>query len=98
MIMRVQIEKFGKVLSSRQAGKDAYLGFLPVLNEVAQGETVEVDFSGIESFSPSWGDEFLTPLLEKFGDRLVLVNTDNLSVALTIETLEETSGKKFKVR
>ena len=89
--------KFGYVLTSRQAGKDAYAAFLPTLSEVKSGEEVAVDFEGVNVFSPSWGDEFLTPLHEKFGDVLTLTNASNPSVALTLETLEDIHGYKFKV-
>lgn len=96
--MKIQLEKFGSILTSRPAGKDAYAGFLSVLNTIADDETVEVDFNGVSSLSPSWGDEFLTPLLGKFGERLLLIHAKNLSVSMTIETLEETNGIKFQVR
>ncbi len=96
--MKIQLEKFGNTLTSRPAGKDAYAGFLSVINGVKDEELVEVDFTGVSSFSPSWGDEFLSPLLEKFKERLILINTQNPSVSATIETLEENSGNKFQVR
>ena len=96
--MLIQLEKFGSTLTSRPAGKDAYAGFSSVLDGVLDDELVEVDFRGVSSLSPSWGDEFLTPLLEKFGKRLILLNTENQSVSMTIELLEETGGHKFIVR
>lgn len=91
------MSKFGYVLTSRQAGKDAYAAFLPTLSEIKAGEEVLVDFSGVNTFSPSWGDEFLTPLHEKFGDNVTLINAQNPSVSLTIETLEGIHGYKLKV-
>lgn len=96
--MRIQLEKFGTLLSSRPAGKDAYAGFLPRFADLKGGEEVEVDFDGVSVFTPSWGDEFLTPLLHTFGERLVLAHTENPSVALTLELLEETNGYKFRRR
>lgn len=94
--MLIKLKKFGTVLSSRPAGKDSYAGFLPVLADVHAGEQVEVDFDGVIAFTPSWGDEFLTPLLQRFGDRLKLINTSNSSVQTTIELLEETNGYTFQ--
>lgn len=94
--MTIKMNKFGYVLTSRQAGKDAFAAFLPTLAEVKSGEGVVVDFEGVNTFSPSWGDEFLTPLHEKFGDALTLVNASNPSVALTLETLEDIHGYKLK--
>lgn len=93
--MTIFISKFGAVLTSRQSGKEAYAAFLPILASVKDDEQVVVDFSGVLSFAPSWGDEFLTPLQQRFGQRLVLINTQNSSVALTIKMLESLHGEKF---
>lgn len=91
------MEKFGNVLTSRQAGKEAYLAFLPSLAELKEGEELIVDFSNIITFSPSWGDEFLTPIQKQYGNLMLLKNTSNLSVALTITTLENVNKSKFKI-
>ncbi|MEK7668998.1 MAG: hypothetical protein AAB350_00185 [Patescibacteria group bacterium] len=48
------------------------------------------------AFLPSWGDEFLSKLLDRFEDRLLLKKSDNPSVQATIEILEQVSNKKFK--
>ncbi len=89
--------KFGSVFTSRQAGKEAYAAFLPTLARVSDAEDVLVDFDGVSTFSPSWGDEFLTPLQRTFGDRVTLKNVSNPSVSLTITTLERINGSKFKI-
>ncbi len=94
--MTIDITKFGSVLTSRQAGKEAYAAFLPTLDQLHDKEEVIVDFDGVSTFSPSWGDEFLTPLLNRFGDHLTLKNIKNPSVSLTLETLEKINGLKFK--
>lgn len=94
--MTINIAKFGTVLISRQAGKEAYAAFLPSLASLSHEEDILVDFDGVSSFSPSWGDEFLTPLQRQFGDRLILKNITNPSVSLTIVTLEGINGSKFK--
>lgn len=94
--MTIDMAKFGTVLTSRQAGKEAYSAFLPTLASLNSREEILVDFDGISTFSPSWGDEFLTPLQKKFGVRLILKNTSNPSVSLTITTLERINGSRFK--
>ena len=94
--MTIKMSKFGYVLTSRQAGKDAFAAFMPTLAEAKSGEEVLVDFEGVNTFSPSWGDEFLTPLHEKFGDALTLINASNPSVSLTLETLEGIHGYKLR--
>lgn len=95
--MIIELKKFGTTLISRQTGKEAFLAFQPALKSVKNGEVVEVDFAGVLTFSPSWGDEFLTPLLDKHGEKLLLKNTDNPSVKVTLEILQESLNKKFNI-
>ena len=87
--------KFGTVLTSRQAGKEAYAAFLPTLMQLDKFEKILVDFEGVSTLSPSWGDEFFTPLLKKFGDRLVIKRIKNPSVSLTLATLERINNRAF---
>jgi hypothetical protein len=94
--MKIQLKKFGIILNGRPAGKEALGAFSPILKDVGTEEVVEVDFDGVFTFTPSWGAEFLDPLLERFGERLVLRNTENSSVKATLEFLEETYHKKFR--
>lgn len=94
--MKIELKKFGTTLSSRPAGKEAYASFLPSLKEIDANETIEIDFEGIGSLSPSWADEFLTPLRDQFQDHLILLPTDNLSAQVTIQLLEDISQKTFK--
>jgi len=95
--MIIELKKFGTTLISRQTGKEASLASQPLLKDVKEDEIVEVDFDGVLTFSPSWGAEFLTPLLNTYGDRLVLKNTNNPSVKATLEILQTTIGKQFKI-
>ena len=95
--MIIELKKFGTTLTSRPTGKEAALALQPSLRDVKAGEVVEVDFTGVLTFSPSWGDEFLTPLLNTYGERLVLKNTINPSVKATLEILQTTLGKQFKI-
>lgn len=94
--MHIELKKFGTILTSRQAGKEAFAAFKPTLTEIKKGEVVEVDFDGISTFSPSWGDEFLRPLHALFTDHLFLKTTTNLSVLMTLELLEETLHITFQ--
>ena len=94
--MKIELKKFGTTLLSRQAGKEAFLAFQPALEGVSEDEKLEVDFNGVITFSPSWGDEFLTPLLQKYGERLKLMATDNPSVRITLDIIEKSQPKKFK--
>ena len=93
--MKIELKKFGTTLISRQAGKEAWAAFQSSLVGVGPDENIKVDFDGVITFSPSWGDEFLTPLLKQLGGRLILLDTDNPSVKVTVELIERTQNKKF---
>ncbi len=87
--MVIELKKFGTTLVSRPSGKEAWLAFQPNLKEIMDDEDVVVDFAGVFVLTPSWADEFLTPLCDRFGDKVRLVNTDNASVKATLEILDK---------
>lgn len=93
--MIIELKKFGATLTSRQDGKEALLAFQPSLNQIKPAETVEVDFDGVNTLSPSWADEFLTPLARRFGERFRLRPTANLSALATIKMLETANQITF---
>lgn len=93
--MKIFLNKFGILLISRQAGREAFAAFQSQLRDVKKGDSVEIDFEGVTTFSPSWGDEFLSPLLERFQDKLILQNTQNPSVVATLDLLEKIHDKSF---
>ncbi len=95
--MNIFLEKFGTTLISRQAGKEAFSAFKPSLNNIPKDEQIEVDFKGVVTFSPSWGDEFLKPLIESYNNKIILKNTENLSVKATLEILEKIGNIKFNI-
>ncbi|HAT74256.1 MAG: hypothetical protein US30_C0012G0053 [Candidatus Moranbacteria bacterium GW2011_GWF2_36_839] len=96
--MIIELKKFGTTLTSRQSGKEALLAFRPILNLVPANEKIEIDFSGVNTFTPSWGDEFLTSLQNEYRERFFLKESFNLSVKATIEILEETNEIKFQIK
>lgn len=85
--MIIQIKKFGTILASRPSGREAWLAFQPVLNEVSADEDIIVDFADVAVLTPSWTDEFLTPLYSRFDGRVKLINIDNPSVKATLSIL-----------
>lgn len=85
--MIINLNKFGTTLVSRPAGKEASLAFNPTLQDVNTTEKIEVDFSGVEVLTPSWADEFLTPLFKTYGDRVSLKNIQNASVSESLKIL-----------
>ena len=96
--MKLQLEKFGKTLISRELGSEALKAFQVTLRELSKEENLEIDFSGVLTLSPSWADEFLSPLLTELGDRLVLLPSDNLSVHATLKILAEVNKRPFKMK
>ena len=96
--MVIGLEKFGTLLNSRQSGKEALLAFRPILNSLQKNEEIEIDFSEVNTFTPSWGDEFLTPLQNEYKELFFLKESSNLSVKATLEILEETNGIKFQIK
>lgn len=87
--MTIFLKKFGTTLNGRQFGRESFAAFRSSLEEVKDNEKVIVDFEGVVTFTPSWGDEFLSPLLNMFGERLALKDTNNLSVQATLKFLEK---------
>lgn len=92
--MKIQLKKFGDMLISRPAGREAFLALSAYLiRDVSRDEILEIDFSGVHVLTPSWADEVITKLAEEFTD-VKLLNTDNASVQATLKTLREYSGLK----
>ena len=54
--MKLQLEKFGKTLISRELGSEALKAFQTTLREIPKDEELEIDFSGVLTLSPSWAD------------------------------------------
>ena len=92
--MQIILKKFGTTLVSRPDGREALLAFQPTLNELKNDEGIEIDFDGVNVLSPSWADEFVTPLQDRYKGRIKYKNTDNSSVKATLEFLEKIKEKK----
>lgn len=85
--MKIEIKKFGAVLTSRPAGKEAYLAAKAYSLPKDSEEKIEVDFSGVQVLAPSWADEFITPMLLEYPGRVTLLPTDNASVIAALEII-----------
>lgn len=87
--MIIELSKFGEILISRPAGREAALimksSFLP-----DAGEAVELDFTGVKVVAPSWLDEVLTALRELYGERVMCLPTTNPTVIESLKTLGRT--------
>lgn len=89
--MIIRMVKFGNVLTSRQAGSEAYKALQPRLRELSVNENIELDFAGVDVLTPSWADEVLTPLLKDYPNRVAWVNATNASVQETLKILGHTA-------
>lgn len=85
--MKIELKKFGTVLTSRPAGKEAYLAAKAYSFPKDSEEKIEVNFSGVQVLAPSWADEFITPLLLEYPGRVVLLPTDNASIVAALEII-----------
>lgn len=93
--MRLELKKFGEILVSRPAGREAYLALSAYLTKgLPKDEIIEIDFSGVKVLTPSWADEVITKIVRDFKG-IKLVNTANLTVKATLKTLSEYSGLKI---
>ena len=93
--MKIELKKFGEMLISRPAGREAFLAMSAYLiKNLNKNTKIEIDFNGVKVLTPSWADEVITKLAEKFKN-IKLLNTDNASVQQTLKTLREFSGLKI---
>lgn len=93
--MLIELKKFGEMLISRPAGREAYLAMSAyIMKGVDSNEIVELDFSGVKVLAPSWADEVITKIAEKFKN-VKLLNAENATVKATLKTLREYSDLKI---
>lgn len=93
--MTIYLKKFGTTLNSRQFGRESFAAFKPSLKDVKKNEKIVVDFEGVITFTPSWGDEFLGSLFKEFNKLLILKNTKNPSIQATLKTMGKIYKDKF---
>ncbi|PKL72308.1 DUF4325 domain-containing protein [Candidatus Kuenenbacteria bacterium HGW-Kuenenbacteria-1] len=92
--MKIELKKFGDVLISRPAGREAYLAMSAYLiKDIKKNEKIIIDFNGIKVLTPSWADEVITKLAQNYN--IVFDNTNNPTVEATLKTLSKYSGVKI---
>lgn len=80
----ISLNKFGTVLVSRPAGREAFQAIRPTLDQKTR---VQIDFNGVLTVTPSWFDEFLTNLANFMDGRVDLLPTENASVRAALPVL-----------
>jgi len=86
--MKIQIKKFGEILTSRSEGREAYLVSRAYLKPTQNDELVELDFEGVKVLTPSWADEYITGLRSEYGKRLVCLPSTNATVIASLKMLD----------
>ncbi len=86
--MKIEMKKFGTILVSRPAGREAFLAASAYLLSPAPTGAIELDFEGVKVLAPSWADEFLSGLKKKFSNPIKILPTKNPSVIESIKALE----------
>lgn len=86
--MKIQIKRYGNVLNSRPAGREAALSMI-AYQKPKPGEKIELDFEGVLSVGPSWLDEVLSALRAKYGkERVICLARKNPSVLASLEAID----------
>lgn len=87
--MKIQVHKFGKILISRPAGREAYLSAKAYLIP-KKTDSVEFDFKEVKVLSPSWISEFISILKIDYPKaKISFSNTQNPSVSQSLSILED---------
>jgi hypothetical protein len=86
--MKIEIKKFGDILTSRPAGREALLVVKAYFDLGPSGEPIELEFAGVKVMTPSWLDEFITGLKKEFGTRVCCLPSDNPTVIESLKVLQ----------
>ncbi len=90
--MKVDVKKFGDILTSRPAGREAGLT-IKAYFKPKEGEPLELDFEGVLAVGPSWLDEVLAVLRREYGqERVVCLPSNNASVVESLKSIEDQRG------
>ena len=91
--MKVEVKKFGEILTSRPAGREAGLA-IKAYFKPKRGDRIELDFTDVLAVGPSWLDEVLAVLRKEYGkDRVMCLPSKNLSVAESLKIIAKQSGE-----
>lgn len=69
--MVLQMIKFGKILNSRPAGREAVLRVKQIINGSNDDKDIVLDFSSVELLTPSFADEFISGLKDLYKNKTV---------------------------
>lgn len=85
--MKIKLAKFGEMLISRPAGREAYLSAKAYLIKDKPKE-LEIDFDRVKVLTPSWMDEFTTSARKDYpGVKIKYLKSDNPTVIASLKTI-----------
>ncbi len=88
--MRIDVSKFGTVLLSRPAGREAFLAARSYTIPKEGSEPIELDFTNVDVLAPSWADEFVSAIRSEFSaQRVKIIEGENVTVRGVFATLRE---------
>ena len=82
--MKIGIQKFGEILTSRPAGREAMLVMKAYFQPKDDQEKLELDFTGVRVVTPSWLDEVMTGLQQQYGNRVIVLPSNNPSLKVSL--------------
>ncbi len=86
--MNIEVKKFGTILTSRPAGREAALTCLAYEKDLKESSSVNLNFEGVTVITPSWLGEFVQTLQDKGIDKVVFLPSENPTVTSSIEFIE----------
>ena len=87
--------KFGTLVKGRPTGREAALRIVQIINGSAGQEDIVLNFAGVEILTPSFADEILHTLWNKYGvERVKIENTTTSTVADSIRAIENEPAHK----
>lgn len=86
--MEIDVSKFGEILVSRPAGREAFLMAQAYLfSDLKKDEKILLNFSNVKVLTPSWADEFITGIHKTYGSAIDYLNTQNESVCASLKAI-----------
>ncbi len=87
--MKIELRKYGDLLISRPAGREAAMVARANLTPKSEKEKFEIDFEGVSVLAPSWIDEFVQGLRETFKNEIVFLSSKNSTVVESLKFLSK---------
>ena len=86
--------KFGTLLNSRPSAREDFLRMVQIINGSGEKEGVVLDFEGVEIMTPSYADELMSSLKQKYGqDKVSVENVKTMAVKDTLEAIQNEPRK-----